>query len=159
MKGVALTLPCFITSSLWSSFPYLKSNEVSSYIDGIRIFYNQRQLFQLYYAYSIVDEFCNDSFTSMQLEALYHLAIFLINCLDLENVPDGISVVNILCTLAKQARRLGAFQVARFAYKRLQILNVPKRLAGDMNLDPLTIQVSTVQEGYQLDVLWQIMVC
>ena len=66
----------------------------------------------LYYAYSFVEDFFLP-FTPLRPEVLFQCARFLINGLGGREAPHGVSRVKILYTLAKQAKHLGAFKLAR----------------------------------------------
>ncbi|GMI36406.1 hypothetical protein TrRE_jg11942 [Triparma retinervis] len=103
-----------------------------------------------YYAYSSIHTFCNDPFTSLQPEMLFQVSRFLINSMGNSDAPYGISRVNILYTLAKQAKVLGAFKLARFTYDRLQQLKVPESWEDNIDLDVLTIQAKPVRDNPEL---------
>jgi len=103
-----------------------------------------------YYAYSSIHNFCNDPFTSLQPEMLFQVSRFLINSMGQIDAPPGISRVNTLYTLAKQAKVLGAFKLARFAYDRLQQLKVPGTWEDNIDLDVLTIQAKPVRDNPEL---------
>lgn len=63
----------------------------------------------LYYAYAAVYEFVVDPFTKHQPELLFQMSRYLVNQLGINeaNLPYGISIANILYTLARQAMILG----------------------------------------------------
>jgi len=103
-----------------------------------------------YYAYSSIHNFCNDPFTSLQPEMLFQVSRFLINSMGQIDAPYGISRVNTLYTLAKQAKVLGAFKLARFAYDRLQQLKVPGTWEDNIDFDMLTIQAKPVRDNPEL---------
>ena len=103
-----------------------------------------------YYAYSSIHNFCNDPFTSLQPEMLFQVSRYLINSMGQIDAPSGISRVNTLYTLAKQAKVLGAFKLARFAYDRLQQLKVPFTWEDNIDLDVLTIQAKPVRDNPEL---------
>ena len=103
-----------------------------------------------YYAYSPIHQFCNDPFTSLQPEMLFQVSRFLINSMGQIDAPFGISKVNTLYTLAKQAKVLGAFKLARFTYDRLQQLKVPEAWEDNIDLDMMTIQAKPVRDNPEL---------
>ena len=103
-----------------------------------------------YFGYSSIHTFCNDPFTSLQPEMLFQVSRFLINSIGQADAPYGISRVNILYTLAKQAKVLGAYKLARFAYDRLQQLKVPDTWDDNIDLDMLTIQAKPVRDNPEL---------
>lgn len=59
-------------------------------------------------------------------EALFNISRFLMN--ETKDVhPKGVSQFAILYTLAKQARNLGAYKLARQVLEKIQSLRVPPR--------------------------------
>ena len=52
--------------------------------------------------------------------------------------PHGISKVKILFALAKQAKHLGAYKLARFAYDKLQHMKVPDEWQEQLDLELVT---------------------
>ena len=95
----------------------------------------------LYFAYQHVQSFFLP-FTNLQPEMLFQVARFLTNSLGAKEAPHGISRVKILYTLAKQAKALGAFKLARSAYEKLQQLRVPPEWTDQIDFDMLTIQAA-----------------
>lgn len=61
---------------------------------------------EIYYAYSFIHQFRSDPFRTSTPESLFHIARFLVARIRTQP-PDGVSLVNILMTLAKQAEELG----------------------------------------------------
>ena len=103
-----------------------------------------------YYGYQHIHTFCTDPFTSLQPEMLFQVSRYLINSLSQSDPPNGISLVNILYTLAKQSKVLGAFKLARFTYDRLQQLKVPESWEDNIDLDMMTIQAKPVRDNPEL---------
>lgn len=59
-------------------------------------------------------------------EALFNISRFLMN--ETKDVrPKGVSQFAVLYTLAKQARNLGAYKLARQVLEKIQSLRVPPR--------------------------------
>ncbi|OAE20578.1 hypothetical protein AXG93_3873s1360 [Marchantia polymorpha subsp. ruderalis] len=79
---------------------------------------------EIYYAYSFIHQFRSDPFRTSTPESLFHIARFLVARIRTQP-PDGVSLVNILMTLAKQAEELGCYKVARHAYGLLQGYRIP----------------------------------
>ena len=103
----------------------------------------------LYFAYQHVQSFFLP-FTNLQPEMLFQVARFLTNSLGAKEAPHGISRVKILYTLAKQAKALGAFKLARSAYEKLQQLRVPPEWTDQIDFDMLTIQAKPVRDNQEL---------
>ncbi|CAM9409830.1 unnamed protein product [Pylaiella littoralis] len=99
-------------------------------------------LADLYHAFHHVHSFTTDPFTDLQPEVLLQVSRFLVNSLGEAEPPRGISRAHTLYTLAKQAKVLGAFKLARFAYDRLQRQRVPPLWQDQIDLDMLTVQAS-----------------
>ena len=64
--------------------------------------------------------------------------------------PHGISKVKILFALAKQAKHLGAYKLARFAYDKLQHMKVPDEWQEQLDVDMLTIHSKPVRDNPEL---------
>lgn len=70
--------------------------------------------------------FQDEPFTSYMPEALFNISRFLMN--EMKDVhPKGVSQFAILYCLAKQARNLGAYKLARQVLEKMQSLRVPPR--------------------------------
>jgi len=54
-------------------------------------------------------------------------------------IPEGVSRVNILLSLARLATNLGAFKLAREIYQRLHSLRIPKHLSDEVDLASVSI--------------------
>ncbi len=105
---------------------------------------------KIYYAYQQIEDLFQP-FTSSHPDANFQVALFLINTLgapgdQLEsidgesdggdggrtlgigsnNIPHGVSIRRILLTLAKNAKILGAYKLARWAYSRIDMMVVPE---------------------------------
>ncbi|CAM9531119.1 unnamed protein product [Ectocarpus sp. 6 AP-2014] len=103
-----------------------------------RIAEEHSRLADLYHAFHHVHSFTTDPFTDLQPEVLLQVSRFLVNSLGEAEPPRGISRAHTLYTLAKQAKVLGAFKLARFAYDRLQRQRVPPLWQDQIDLDMLT---------------------
>ena len=73
-----------------------------------------------------MDFFQDEPFTSYMPEALFNIARFLMNEIR-ELHPKGMSQFAVLYSLAKQARNLGAFKLARQVLEKMQSLRVPPK--------------------------------
>ncbi|KAJ7520920.1 hypothetical protein O6H91_19G029500 [Diphasiastrum complanatum] len=61
---------------------------------------------EIYYAYSFIDQSINEPFQTSQPETLFNIARFLLARVP-KQMPYGVSLVNILVTLAKHSEQLG----------------------------------------------------
>lgn len=120
----------------------------SSYSDDS--YQHHRLMARLYHAYHIVQDLFDESFTRLHPEALFQLAAFLVNAIPASRALDGISLALVFHTFAKQARQVGAFQSARFAYQQIQLLRVPADMAPGLDFDALTIQAEPMGDNTDL---------
>jgi intraflagellar transport protein 122 len=101
----------------------------------------------LYFAYSSIQSYVTDPFTSQQPEMLFQVSRFIINSLgSSELIPRGISKASTLYTLARQAMVLGAYKLARHAYDRLSKLQIPDRKVEEIEIDMLLVQAKPVRD-------------
>lgn len=107
---------------------------------------NYNKLANLYFAYQHIYSFTTDPFTNLQPEMLFQVSRYVLNLMGAEDAPYGISRVNTLYTLAKQAKNLGAYKLARFAYDRLNLMRVPPAWRDQLDLDMLTVQAKPVRD-------------
>jgi len=113
--------------------------------------YNKyNKMSNLYSAYQHIYSFTTDPFTNLQPEMLFQVARYILNTMSSEEAPYGISRVFTLYTLAKQAKLLGAYKLARFAYERLNSLRVPPAWQDQLDLDMLTVQAKPVRDTPEL---------
>ncbi|CAM6125866.1 unnamed protein product [Calypogeia fissa] len=83
-----------------------------------------RQLAEIYYAYSFIYQFTSEPFRTTSSETLFNVSRFLVAQLP-KLPPQGVSMVNILVTLARHAEELGCYKVAMHAYEQLQRFRIP----------------------------------
>jgi intraflagellar transport protein 122 len=93
----------------------------------------------LYYAYSFIDQSISEPFRTTMPEILFNIARFLLSRCTMQT-PQGISLVNILVTLAEHSRDLGCYKVARHAYGRLQCLQVPDSWVDKLEVATLAVR-------------------
>ncbi|MCO5559215.1 hypothetical protein L7F22_012810 [Adiantum nelumboides] len=72
-------------------------------------------------------------------ETLFNITVFLLGRIT-KKPPFGISLVNILVTLAKHGEELGCYKAARSAYTRLQGLRVPASWMDKLDVAALTVR-------------------
>ncbi|KAL3679756.1 hypothetical protein R1sor_022712 [Riccia sorocarpa] len=94
---------------------------------------------EIYYAYSFIHQFRSDPFRTSTPESLFNIARFLIAKIR-SQPPEGVSLVNILMTLAKQAEELGCYKVARHAYGQLQGYRIPAAWVKKVELATMRVR-------------------
>ncbi|KND02004.1 uncharacterized protein SPPG_02510 [Spizellomyces punctatus DAOM BR117] len=106
----------------------------------LKRFQETYQLAEIYHAYFYVSRYIDEPFTAHVPEALFNMARFVWNYLNHQQPPPGISKVYTLFALAKLARALGAYKLARYAYDKLQTMNVPPIWQETVDVGTLTIR-------------------
>ena len=76
---------------------------------------------EVYFAYSQLHASCHLPFKTMDDHSLFNAARFLLMRLLGREAPKGVSMVDVLMTVATGAVTQGAFKLARFAYGKLQV--------------------------------------
>jgi intraflagellar transport protein 122 len=94
----------------------------------------------LYFAYHTIFRYTDDPFVTAQPETIFNAAQFILNGLGSGPSPHGLSRVFTLVALAKQAKALGAFKLARKVYERLAGLQVPVSWRAPLELGALTVR-------------------
>jgi intraflagellar transport protein 122 len=107
--------------------------------EHLRMHHKYRDLADVYYGYGLIHQASAEPFTSHQPLVLFNVARFLLNVIGLET-PFKISRVHIMFSLAKQAKTLEAFKLARFAYDKLQQLTIPRGWTDEIDFDLITMQ-------------------
>ena len=104
---------------------------------------------RLYFAYQRIEDLFQP-FAPSNPDANFNVALFLLNSLS-SPLPHGISMLRILTTLARSAKELGAYKLARYAYDKLHSLVVPDGPERDaLDVDMLTIQAMPVRDKQEL---------
>ncbi|CAE7363251.1 ift122 [Symbiodinium microadriaticum] len=102
----------------------------------------------LYYAYSSIQSYVTDPFTSQSPELLFQVSRFIINSLGSSgSIPYGISKAATLYTLARQSMILEAYKLARHSYDRLNKLQIPSRWQDEVERDMLIVQAKPVRDN------------
>eukprot|EP00455_Lapot_gusevi_P044462 TRINITY_DN5556_c0_g8_i1.p1 TRINITY_DN5556_c0_g8~~TRINITY_DN5556_c0_g8_i1.p1 ORF type:complete len:717 (+),score=248.02 TRINITY_DN5556_c0_g8_i1:1-2151(+) len=102
---------------------------------------------ELYYAYHTIFRFKEEPFTAVLPEVLFNTSQFLLNQLNsAPEIPYAISKVYILFALAKQAKALGAFKLAKKVIEKLSSLKVPNTWKDQIELFALTIRAKPFQD-------------
>ncbi|KXZ55139.1 hypothetical protein GPECTOR_3g29 [Gonium pectorale] len=96
---------------------------------------------EVYYAYDIVHKSVHSPFRNTHPDTLFNASRFLLmRTLPPREVPLGVSVVNVVYVMAKQAVEAGAFKLARFAYNKLQTLVLPAAWQAEVDLASVVIR-------------------
>ncbi|XP_024523366.1 intraflagellar transport protein 122 homolog isoform X2 [Selaginella moellendorffii] len=85
----------------------------------------------IYYAYSYIDQSISEPFRTTLPETLIGTARFVLARIPRNSIA-GVSVANILVTLARHGEQLGAHDVAKEAYEHLRRLRVPSSWADKL---------------------------
>ena len=88
----------------------------------------------MYYVYHTIQRYMDEPFTSYMPEALFNISRFLMHELRFVQ-PSGISKFSTMYTLAKQARNLEAYKLARYVLDQLQTLRIPSRFQVNTHID------------------------
>lgn len=83
---------------------------------------------EIYYAYDIIYTNVLSPFKTTHPMTLFNCSRFLLMRLLNREPPLGVSMVNVVYTLARHAMDLGAFKLARFAFNKLQVCAAPRHM-------------------------------
>ena len=103
----------------------------------------------MYYAYHTIQRYTDEPFTSYMPEALFNISRYLMHELLVEH-PKGVSKFSVLYALAKQAKNLGAFKLARQVMDKIQKLVIPKRFRENVDLAALMIRSKAYYDNEEL---------
>ena len=103
----------------------------------------------IYYAYHTIQRYTDEPFTSYMPEALFNISRFLMHEL-LFSHPKGVSKFSVLYALAKQARNLGGYKLARHVLDKIQTLVIPKRFRENVDLATLMIRSKPYYDSEEL---------
>ncbi|KDR19634.1 hypothetical protein L798_06155, partial [Zootermopsis nevadensis] len=108
-------------------------------MEMINKFFEHEKYACIYYAYNTIQKYLDEPFTSYMPEALFNISRFLMN--ETKDVrPKGVSQFAIMYCLAKQARNLGAYKLARQVLEKMQSLRVPPRFQEYVDLSALMVR-------------------
>ncbi|KAL5111573.1 hypothetical protein TcWFU_002419 [Taenia crassiceps] len=128
------------------------TNDVRTKRNNLRRFQEFSKLADLYYVYSNIHQYMNDSFASHMPETYFNMARYLLNRVGKDEIK-GISKVYILCTLAKNSWALRAFKMARCAFDRLQTLHIKEPLRQMVELQSLAIRATPPQDSEDVTIV------
>ena len=103
----------------------------------------------IYYAYHTIQRYTDEPFTSYMPEALFNISRFLMHEL-LFTHPKGVSKFSVLYALAKHARNLGGYKLARHVLDKIQTLVIPKRFRENVDLATLMIRSKPYYDSEEL---------
>ena len=115
----------------------------------IKKFHEFQTKASIYYAYHTIQRYTDEPFTSYMPEALFNISRFLMHELLFEH-PKGVSKFSVYYALAKQARNLGAYKLARLVMEKIQKLIIPKRFRENVDLAALMIRSKPYYDNEEL---------
>lgn len=119
----------------------------------LKRFHDLQEQADVYFAYQKIHRFVEEPFTASFPDAIFNIARYLFHvCLTNETkpLPEGVSKVYILYTLAKQSRELEAYKFARLVYEKLNNLYLNPRLEEVVELGQLTIRAKPFNDSEDL---------
>ncbi|KAM7541314.1 hypothetical protein Aperf_G00000023570 [Anoplocephala perfoliata] len=119
--------------------------------NSLQRFMTFSKLADLYYVYSNIHQYMNDSFALHMPETYLNMARYLLQRIDKDEI-EKISKVNILYTLAKHSRALKAFKLARFAFDRLQNMRISEPLRTMVELQSLAIRATPLSDSEDVNI-------
>jgi intraflagellar transport protein 122 len=103
-------------------------------------FHDLSQRAEIYFSYHHVFRYTDEPFTSLVPDALFNICRFLMAAIKSKEAPLGVSKIYTIFCLAKQARALGSFKLARYCLDRLQKLNIPQAWREQIDFAAITIR-------------------
>ena len=103
----------------------------------------------IYYAYHTIQRYTDEPFTSYMPEALFNISRYLMHELQQAH-PKGVSKFSVLYALAKQARNLGGYKLARHVLEKIQTLVIPKRFRENVDLATLMVRSKPYYDSEEL---------
>ncbi|CDS40401.1 intraflagellar transport protein 122 [Echinococcus multilocularis] len=129
-----------------------KADDMRAKRNNLKRFEVFSKLADLYYVYNNIHQYMNDPFAAHMPEAYLNMARYLLNRMGKDEI-EGISKVNILCTLAKNSSTLHAFKLARCAFDRLQTLRIKEPLRRIVELQTLAIRATPLQDSEDVTIV------
>eukprot|EP01116_Phalansterium_solitarium_P016577 TRINITY_DN3872_c0_g3_i3.p1 TRINITY_DN3872_c0_g3~~TRINITY_DN3872_c0_g3_i3.p1 ORF type:complete len:1186 (+),score=383.77 TRINITY_DN3872_c0_g3_i3:201-3758(+) len=105
----------------------------------LELFLLYRKMSEIYYAYNFIFKYTEEPFTTLTQDQVFNIARFLITQLP-DDTPLNISRLYILFALAKHAKDLQAYKLARYTYDRLHQLRLPPHWADQVDLATIAIK-------------------
>ena len=95
-------------------------------------------------------DYCSQPFTNINSDVIFHTAYYITSMIGRGNGLHGVSLVNVLYALAKQAKKNRAFKTARTVYRYIQNFRIPDKWREVISMDTLKIQASPNEDDADL---------
>ena len=118
-------------------------------IENVAKFKDHHRKASIYYAYHTIQRYTDEPFTSYMPEALFNISRYLLHEL-IKDHPKGVSKFAVLYALAKQARNLGAYKLARNVLDKINGLKIPKRFKENVDLASLMVRSKPYHDNEEL---------
>lgn len=106
---------------------------------------------ECYFGYHNVFRYTDEPFTSLVPDALFNICRFLMSAsMKSKEAPLGVSKIYTIFCLAKQARHLGAYKLARHCLDKLQSLHIPPAWREQIDFASVTIRSLPFSDKEQL---------
>lgn len=103
----------------------------------------------IYYAYHTIHRYMVQPFSPNSEESLFYISRFLCHSL-LHNIPDGVSKFDVLYTLGKLSKSLGALKLGRTVCEMLHNLNPPPRYRDFVDNATLSMRAKPYRDSEDL---------
>ena len=113
-------------------------------------FQELQQRAEIYFSYHHVFRYTDEPFTSLVPDALFNICRFLMASIKSKEAPLGVSKIYTIFCLAKQARHLGSFKLARYCLDRLRKLNIPASWREQVDFAAITIRSLPMKDKEEL---------
>ena len=127
----------------------MAADDTAAAEENIAKFHDHHRKASIYYAYHTIQRYTDEPFTSYMPEALFNISRYLLHEL-IRDHPKGVSKFSVLYALAKQARNLGAYKLARNVLDKINGLKVPKRFRENVDLASLMVRSKPYHDNEEL---------
>ena len=109
-----------------------KSNRLARFRDA-------RRKSEIYYAYHFLHRYSEMPFSPTDPVSLFHMSRWLLMNIG-SDCPYGVSKLVIVLAMAKLAKQLDTFKLARTAYEKLQKYVIPKHLIDELDVSAIEVR-------------------
>ncbi|KAG4084721.1 WD40-repeat-containing domain protein [Neocallimastix lanati (nom. inval.)] len=102
--------------------------------NSLKKFYEYQKLSEIYYVYYFIQRYIDEPFTPHLPEALFSMSRYILNYGNKHSLPHGVSKLYILYALAKISSQLGAYQLSKTIYDKMQQLKIPEEWRESIDL-------------------------
>jgi len=102
--------------------------------NSLKKFYEYQKLSEIYYVYYFIQRYIDEPFTPHLPEALFSMSRYILNYGNKHSLPHGISKLYVLYALAKLSSQLGAKQLSKTIYEKIQQLKIPEEWKESIDL-------------------------